>query len=435
MQALALLTLFAAAAAGGSIPAPVAVSLGPLPHFEPHLAAHLTRPGWLFGAAMTLPEAEPAEGLAGTIVAGYRSEDGGSSWQRVELPGCRIDPWVAFGGGDRVYVVCMGRDQPLLLHRSEDGGRSFGAPTALPVEPRAAADRPVLAVRAGASGAPDRVHVAFGHAFLDVDGRGAYGVALLTSSDGGTSFAPPRALRHNHLDQQPFGVEALEDGSALVAFMDFPASPEVRFRRRTWLVRALPDGSFTLPTLAFETTVSEVPWSFALDRRYNRVLLAIDGAWQRQPRGGPAPDAPAAGAVQLVTSADSGRRWGPTVAVSDARTRTEGEVPAVAVNPNGAVAVLWHDTRHAASDRCFDLYLALSTDGGASFGPNRRLTPTTSCPAEHPAQRGIAQRWPYGGDYTGLAAGADGAFHALWADSRSGNYQLWSVRISAPAKP
>jgi hypothetical protein len=435
MQALALLALLAAAVASEPIPAPVAVSLGPLPHFEPHLAAHPTRPGWLFGAAMTLPEAEPPEGLAGTIVAGYRSEDGGARWQRVELPGCRIDPWVAFGGGDRVYVVCMGKDQPLLLHRSEDGGRSFGAPTALPVEPREAADRPVLAVRAGLGGAPDRVHVAFGHAFRDVDGSSAYGVALASSSDSGRSFPRARSLRHNRLDQQPFGLEALADGSALVAFMDFPASPEQSFPRRTWLVRALPDGSFTLPTLAHASTGTEVPWSFAVDLPRGRLLLAIDGAWRRVPSGGPAADAPTAGAVQLSTLQEGGRRWGPAVAVSDARTRTEGEVPAVAVNPSGAVAVLWHDTRHAQSDRCFDLYLALSTDGGASFGPNRRLTPTTSCPAEHVAQRGIAQRWPYGGDYTGLAASADGAFHALWADSRSGSFQLWSVRIPAPAQP
>jgi hypothetical protein len=53
-----------------------------------------------------------------------------------------------------------------------------------------------------------------------------------------------------------------------------------------------------------------------------------------------------------------------------------------------------------------------------------RVTPEPSCPRASERQRGIATRWPFGGDYSGLAAGADGRFHLLWADSSGGIYQL-----------
>ena len=35
-----------------------------------------------------------------------------------------------------------------------------------------------------------------------------------------------------------------------------------------------------------------------------------------------------------------------------------------------------------------------------------------------------------GGDTAGLAADADGVFHALWIDSRTGVHQMWTATIA-----
>ena len=52
-----------------------------------------------------------------------------------------------------------------------------------------------------------------------------------------------------------------------------------------------------------------------------------------------------------------------------------------------------------------------------------------SCPDT--ARNGrVATRWPEGGDYSGLAAAADGTFHVLWADSRDGIYRLWTAPVT-----
>jgi hypothetical protein len=36
-----------------------------------------------------------------------------------------------------------------------------------------------------------------------------------------------------------------------------------------------------------------------------------------------------------------------------------------------------------------------------------------------------------GGDYIGLAAAADGSFHAVWIDARDGAFRLYTSRIEA----
>jgi len=58
---------------------------------------------------------------------------------------------------------------------------------------------------------------------------------------------------------------------------------------------------------------------------------------------------------------------------------------------------------------------------------NVRVTPELSCPRASAKQRGVVSRWLFGGDYSGLAAGADGRFHLFWVDSRTGIYQVWTT--------
>ena len=40
-----------------------------------------------------------------------------------------------------------------------------------------------------------------------------------------------------------------------------------------------------------------------------------------------------------------------------------------------------------------------------------------------------ASRWVNGGDYMGLTASADGHFHPVWADARSGTYQVYTAEV------
>jgi hypothetical protein len=112
------------------------------------------------------------------------------------------------------------------------------------------------------------------------------------------------------------------------------------------------------------------------------------------------------------------------------------------VNADGVLGVSWYDARHDPDTsrgraRCQELFLAASLDGGRTFLPDLPVSTGRNCPAQ-PRNGQAGTRWRAGCDYHGLVAAPDGRFHLLWADSRSGVYQLRfaSVRVEgAGARP
>lgn len=410
-----------------------------VPHVEPYLAAHPDDPAVLVGAAVTLPGEAPE--LRTTRGQVYRSADGGATWQTASAPGCRIDPWLVFDATGEVYLLCLSeRDaeqdaeqdaaSDLVLLRSRDRGRSWQETDSRPPGDRGV-DRPVITVDGKGV-----LHLAFGEYFAP-EGLECciYGPVTSRSADGGASFTPPVRLAHDNLQQQPIDVEVLSDGSPVVLFTDYAVSTaggqRLLHHRRSWIGWS-PDGgdTFAPPLLAWEQRSREAPWSLAVDRserHRDRLYLAVDGHWSRTY---PAPgerhpeDVPA---LFVVHSDDAGRTWSEPVTVTSGPGWAHAEVPAVEVNGEGLVGVAWYDTRHDPGATCFDVYFTVSLDGGESFLPEVRVTPETSCPRTVEDHGAIARRWAFGGDYSGLAAGADGTFHLLWADTRSGVYQLWSA--------
>ncbi|MFW6079191.1 MAG: hypothetical protein ACODAE_06200, partial [Gemmatimonadota bacterium] len=87
------------------------------------------------------------------------------------------------------------------------------------------------------------------------------------------------------------------------------------------------------------------------------------------------------------------------------------------------------DRRDDPSGECYAPYIAASSDGGETFSAPTRVAEEISCPDRD--RLGFpGRRWPTGGDYFGLAPGADGRFHLLWPDARSGTYRLRSAAVS-----
>jgi hypothetical protein len=90
----------------------------------------------------------------------------------------------------------------------------------------------------------------------------------------------------------------------------------------------------------------------------------------------------------------------------------------VNVDADGRVHVTFLDRREDFNNFLFGAYLATSTDGGVSFGPNVRVSDGIYGPTDY----------QFLGDYTGAATGG-GKLHPLWPDGRNGNLDVFSVPV------
>jgi hypothetical protein len=103
--------------------------------------------------------------------------------------------------------------------------------------------------------------------------------------------------------------------------------------------------------------------------------------------------------------------------------------PTVAVNHEGAVGISWVDCQEDEAGKKDDLYFTVSTDGGRTFRKPARITDVSSDPRT-PGNADVANKFPGGGHYLGMAARADGSFQLVWSDSRSGIFQLRTSNVS-----
>jgi hypothetical protein len=199
--------------------------------------------------------------------------------------------------------------------------------------------------------------------------------------------------------------------------------------------------------------------------------------------------------IWFTSSSDRGRTWTPRKRINDNPPSPPGSpvdfrmTPVVAVNPDGVIGIAWYDRREDPTRRCWKKYFTASFDGGQTFTRNvavssqpscplpdvapsvqvRNATPDSVLPSQDSLQKLIDRRqfgeadrlnlaleqraadraiqgaqfrlsfdrgrsvWP--GHYTGLAADSTGAFHALWADRRSGYQQMYSAKIEVSREP
>jgi len=112
--------------------------------------------------------------------------------------------------------------------------------------------------------------------------------------------------------------------------------------------------------------------------------------------------------IYLASSSDGGATFSQNRRVDDGPAGSNASYPAIAVSPSGKLAVAWEDTRGGNKDvRC-----SFSTDG-VSFGASVRMNTDAS---------GREQLRPR------LSAGSGDTIHAVWYDNRSGDFDIYYAR-------
>jgi hypothetical protein len=380
----------------------------------------------------------------------FASFDGGCTWlDGGVLPGFPLsmltsDPSFAFGPQHLVYAAAVisvsatSSSSGIAAWASRDGGRSFGAPVMVfnDTTKRIFNDKPWITVdlRTGAL-----------YVFWSYDHGDQQELAFSRSTDQGRTFLQPQLIE-GHASFCTFAVrgrpkgstacdEALgatpvvePDGSIAVAFLY--QNPRIRRSNGSLLlVVTSADGGKTWTPPALAARIQDVPGTFPGEKYRVASLPAFARdphtgqlylAWSDKRYG----DAD----ILLATSNDDGRTWSAPLRVNDDPIKDGAEQfqPQLAVAPDGVVSVSFFDTRLDPKHKLIDVYLAQSTDHGASFLPNVRVTtqswdPAVDAPTDENGLKFI-------GDYQGLAA--DNFFaHPFWNDTRTGSQQIFTAAI------
>lgn len=406
-----------------------------IPYVEQMLAVNPVDPANLVGVSLRVDSNS-------TITVAVVSHDGGRIWHESPLPVCGLDPWVAFLPSGEVLVSCLASAQPdpVLVLRSGDEGQTWQLPVTLPLH-HASYDHPTMVVDTTSGSGSGRVYLVAAQSRRSSSGRATLvAPVVVRCKDGGRTLSAPVRVQATNLWANILSPVILPDGSFGFGFIDYAVDERSADRGvsklkspRVWWVRSGDGGrSFSMPYLV--TEIEEMSRSGhvvadASNGPFRGYLYVVTDDF-REGRGG----------VFAFRSADQGETWSEATRVSrpDAARRVR-RFPTAAVNQRGTLLVAWFDPQEDLGPSCSRLVASASVDGGTSFFPPVPVAEVASC-SKQPGNMvrraresfDVAERWPAGGDYFGLAANPDGTFQVLWSDSRTGVFQLWTASIDVP---
>jgi hypothetical protein len=428
----------------------VSAARGAIHHREVVLAADRSHADRLLACSML------GAGQGRTVSsAAYVSSDGGRTWSAPFVSDEHFsgDPTCAIGADGTFYFatkVNEGKHDEsgfasdwdyLRLRRSTDGGRTWKTIPSLHAN-----DRPWMAVDDTNGRYRGRLYIAFeehvhgereGHA----QGSFRHMFRLITSLDAGESF-PYRVDRALLDEGGPTGSNSLAcstvvtaDGTVAVLHHHQLTGPPQPTGKLTevggWLqlFRSRDGGESVEPAVKIADVKSayNLPHARGVTGSMAAFKDRLYGVWTDTGSG--------RAQIMLSSSADGGDTWSPPSRISDdpVEGRPSGGpdhfMPTVAANRDGVVGVMWYDRRDNPDNRGYYARFRASIDGGATWLPSVRVSEAPNLAREEGG--GMAGKFLVtGGDTAGLAADAEGRFHALWIDNRTGAQQVWTATIT-----
>lgn len=397
-------------------------------------------------------------------IGSFSSFDGGCTWRDGGvLPGfpgseTTSDVSFAFGLHNDVYALVLNTasvtsssESGVSVLTSRDGGRTFGTPVSVfdDLSGQTFSDKPWIAVDQTGGARSGTVYVVWSydhHGFCGFGNFCSQELAFSRSTDGGRSFSHVRFVEGrapfctNPAHGRPAGSTlcdgvlgatpaVLPDGSLAVVFLYMDVMGTGHIASRLVAVRST-DGGDNWGTPALIATIHDIPGLFRPERYRNASLPAF----ACDPRTGQlyvtwADESSGDADIFFSTSTDRGRHWTPLpIRVNDdlSGDRVNQFQPQIAVAPGGVVSITFFDTRMDPRHHLIDVFLVQSTDGGASFLPNLRVTtqswnPAAGAPVD---ENGLL----FIGDYQGLSAD-DTFVHPFWNDTRTGGQEIFTAAV------
>ncbi|HEX9637300.1 MAG TPA: sialidase family protein [Acidobacteriota bacterium] len=372
----------------------------------------------------------------------FASSDFGATWSTSELPLAdeaqfHSDPALAWSTDGTAWAATLGiTASPSLIqvqmYKSTDRGSTWSFVAA--VSTGNDNDKELMCIDAHpASPFKDNIYVAWD--------RPGSGMRFTRSTDQGTSWAPVLTLSSDaaigtHLATGP-------GGELYVGWPDTD-SRELRITKSTdggatfgaTRVIATTNDSFEIAIPAMCQRKALIYLSLAVDRSGGPHSGWAYAAWTD--RNGSTADPGCGGTgstsnsnVYFSRSQDGGNTWSAPVVVHSNPAKTDQFNQWMDVDPSdGAIHVIYYDTRDHAGRVRTHVYGVVSRDGGDTWVDETRIT--TDFTDETVAGADSGNQY---GDYNGLAV-YQGACHPVWTDRRTGvlggNEQIFTIS-SAPA--
>jgi hypothetical protein len=343
------------------------------PHAETFAAINPANPKNLLATSHVVEDGDMRSAV-------YASLDGGRTWKRSKS--ATGDDLIFKGGDPVVYFDAKGvgyfstiQSTPIgfLLSRSDDGGLTWKAPYTIP---GGTYDRQYLAFDATGGAFDGRVYASGAVSAQELDGTRHFIVPVVHSVDGGLTFRQPKYIDSAATGYIMFGIADLlvtPDGALVVLIETYGNKPNERqfTNGRLWTMVSEDGGlSFTParpgPDIARGTGAR---WRRASSAR----RAAVDeskGPYRGRIHATWTEFAGDKYSVRAAYSADLGKTWSTPAVVNDNTGANTPANPAIAVNRDGAVAVVFNDRRDDPAGECYRLYAAVSLDGGETYAPN-----------------------------------------------------------------
>ncbi len=415
----------------GDDPAPLPANMRA--QAEPHIVRSPNDPDFLVA---TFQEGRFTDG--GAVDCGYSvTQDGGLSWTRALIPDLTTvtggpypratDPVAGIDLAGRIFLNTEGALDAdftqgiILVSRSLDRGATFEPPAVVfePANPSNFPDKPWMAVNTFI-GTPTlgRILVTW-TLFGTTD---ASPILRSYSDDHGVTWSSALPVHSASLSTQGSQPVFLPDGRVAIIYWNFQGGGGEQID----MVLSNDGGTiFGAPTLV--TTVSRytppsirtgafLP-SATTDRTSGNLYVVYQGF-----------SAAATRKILFTKSTDAGAGWSTPLPISD-NPNTGVFNPAISASPDGqTLTVSFYDQRDSGGSTVLcNLYLAQSFDGGATWGPNLRLTSETTDASLAPLTQGGYML----GDYLGIAPSTSPDVPAVpvWVDTRTGNPDPFITRV------
>ena len=402
---------------------------------EPFLAIHPTDPQRRVGVWQ---QDRWSNGSSRGVMSAT-SFDGGQTWTRRPIPFSRCgggtaanggdfgrvsNPWVAYGANGVVHAVGLassgaifqnGSDNAIVASRSLDDGITWSNPIALIRDGKGFFNDKDAIIADPED--PNLVYAVWDRLVAGDNGGPTY---FARSINSGASWQAARPIYDPGPRSQTISNVTVVTRSGALVVMFVQIDYDLGNRARVAVVRSFDKGStWTAPVFIADllSVGTRDPNSNQPVRDQSiipTVSAAPNGAvyvvWQDSRFDGGARDA-----IVISRSLDDGANWTPPARVSAAASVAAFD-PAVHVRADGAVGVSYYDFRSdgAAATLLTDSWLAISSDGGRSWNETR---------IADPFDLALAPRTTLGyflGDYQGLASHGT-TFVAFFAKANNAN--------------